>query len=175
MHSELRKLQQELASTVGGLSPREWTWRPEGKWCAAEVLEHLYLTYTGTIKGMERTAEAARPSVSAATWKQRVGKMVVLGLGHMPGGREAPKMSRPRGLPAEKVLAEVGAKIAEMDEWITLQEGKFGKSTQLLNHLILGPLTGAEWRKFHLVHGRHHIRQIRRLRESANRQNENAG
>jgi hypothetical protein len=28
----------------------------------------------------------------------------------------------------------------------------------------LGPLTGAQWRKFHLVHGRHHARQIRQLR-----------
>ncbi len=170
MDPGLKKLQEELASAVTGLSPREWTWHPEGKWCAAEVLEHLYLTYTGTIKGFERMAEAGRPSVTPPSWRQRFGKMLVVGVGHMPGGREAPKMARPRGLPTEKVLAEIGAKIAEMDECIARQEEKFGKSVQLLDHVILGPLTGAEWRKFHLVHGRHHIQQIRRLRESANQQ-----
>jgi hypothetical protein len=35
-----------------------------------------------------------------------------------------------------------------------------------LDHPILGPLTGGQWRKFHLVHGLHHVKQIRRLRES---------
>lgn len=170
MDPGLKKLQEELTSAVSGLSPQQWAWHPEGKWSAAEVVEHLFLTYTGTIKGFERMAEAGRPSVTPPTWRQRLGKMVVVGFGHMPGGREAPRMARPRGLPPEKVLAEVGAKIAEMDDCITLQERKFGKSTQLLDHVILGPLTGAQWRKFHLVHGRHHIQQIRRLRESANRQ-----
>jgi hypothetical protein len=30
--------------------------------------------------------------------------------------------------------------------------------------VILGPLTGAQWRKFHLVHGRHHVKQVLHLR-----------
>jgi hypothetical protein len=29
---------------------------------------------------------------------------------------------------------------------------------------VLGPLTGAQWRKFHLVHGLHHQKQLLRLR-----------
>ena len=37
-----------------GMSNEQWAWHPPGKWCAAEVLEHLYLTYTGTIEGFER-------------------------------------------------------------------------------------------------------------------------
>ena len=158
-----------MASAVIGFSPQEWAWHPEGKWCAAEVLEHLYLTYTGTIKGFERVAESGKPTVTPPTWKQRIGKVLVVGLGHMPGGREAPRMARPRGLPTEKVLADIATKIAEMDECISRQEEKFGKGTPLLDHVILGPLTGAQWRKFHVAHGRHHLKQIRRLRESANR------
>jgi hypothetical protein len=168
--SELKKLQQELASALIGLSPPEWMWHPEGKWCVAEVLEHLYLTYTGTIKGFERMAEAGRPTVTPPTLRQRIGKVLVVRLGYMPGGREAPKMARPRGLPTEKVLAGIGSRIAEMDECILRQEEKFGKGTPLMDHFILGQLTAAQWRKFHLVHGRHHIQQIRRLRELANEQ-----
>jgi hypothetical protein len=30
-----------------------------------------------------------------------------------------------------------------------------------MDHLILGPLTAGQWRKFHWVHGQHHARQIR--------------
>jgi hypothetical protein len=30
--------------------------------------------------------------------------------------------------------------------------------------MILGPLTIRQWRKFHLIHGRHHIKQIRAIR-----------
>jgi hypothetical protein len=54
-----------------------------------------------------------------------------------------------------------------MDRCIALCEEKLGSRRKLLDHPILGPLTGAEWRKFHLVHGLHHVKQIRRLREAA--------
>jgi hypothetical protein len=157
----LKRLQQELALVAEGLSADQWTWHPPGKWCAAEVLEHLYLTYTGTIKGLERMMASADPSTTPATWRQRGRKVVVLGFSYMPPGREAPKLSRPRGVPVEKVRGEIGPKIAEMDELIARCEEKFGVRRKLLDHPILGPLTGAQWRTFHLVHGRHHMKQIR--------------
>ena len=81
-------------------------------------------------------------------------------------------MARPRGVPIEKVLAEIGAKIAEMDEIITRCEEKLGARSKLLDHPILGPLTAAQWRKFHLVHGRHHIKQIRLRRGAVARHSE---
>ncbi|HEY3972851.1 MAG TPA: DUF1569 domain-containing protein [Candidatus Sulfotelmatobacter sp.] len=45
-------------------------------------------------------------------------------------------------------------------------EKQQGRSRKLLDHPILGPLTGNQWRKFHLVHGLHHVKQIRRLRQA---------
>jgi hypothetical protein len=146
------------------MSAEQLRWHPPGKWCAAEVLEHLYLTYTGTIKGFERVLEAGKPLAAKATLKHRFGALVVVGFGYLPAGRKAPKMAEPRGLPAETVGAEIDAKIAAMDEIIARCEEKIGKG-KLLDHPILGPLTAAQWRKFHLVHGRHHAKQIRRLRE----------
>jgi len=163
MEPHLERLQHTLNAAIAGFSTEQLTWHPEGKWSAAEVLEHLYLTYTGTIKGFERVLEAGKPIVTPATLKQRVGIVVVLGFSHLPSGREAPKMARPRGLPQEKVLAEIVPKIAEMDDFLTRCEQKMGPG-KLLDHPILGPLTAAQWRKFHLVHGLHHIKQIRRLR-----------
>jgi hypothetical protein len=160
--SHLKKLQTELAQAIAGLTPEKLGWHPPGKWCAAEIIEHLYLTYTGTTKGFSRVLAAAQPPTTPATWIQRRNVLVVLGLGYLPPGRQAPSFSRPRGLPLEKVMAEIVPKITEMDEMITRSEETHGRG-KLLDHAILGPLTGAEWRKFHLIHGRHHIKQIRKL------------
>jgi hypothetical protein len=163
--STLQKLQEEVAAEIAGLSIEQLSWHPPGKWCAAEILEHLYLTYTGTVKGFERVAAAGKPLGSAQSWSQRGRTLLVVGFGYLPPGREAPPVTRPRGLPPEKLLAEIGPKIAEMDDIIARCEEKMGPRSRLLDHLVLGPLSAAQWRKFHLVHGRHHLKQLRRLRE----------
>ena len=168
MDPHLERLQQEIASAIAGLSAEQLRAHRPGKWCAAEVLEHLYLTYTGTVKGFQRVSEAGKPltKTAAQSWSQRGRTLLVVGLGHLPSGREAPPVTRPRGLPPDKLLAEIGPKIAEMDEIIARCEEKHGARRKLLDHPVLGPLTASQWRKFHLVHGLHHVRQIRRLRQA---------
>jgi hypothetical protein len=160
-------LQKEISSAVAGFSPQQLTWHSPGKWCAAEVLEHLYLTYTGTVKGFERVAEAGKSLATSQSWKQRGGTFVVVGLGYLPSGREAPPVARPRGVAPEKVLSEIAPKIAEMDSIMTRCEESLGSRNKLLDHPILGPLTTAQWRKFHMVHGLHHVKQIRALKAAA--------
>ena len=137
----------------------------EGKWSAAEILEHLYLTYTGTIKGFERCLEAGKPLARVPSWKDRALTCVVCGLGHMPDGRKAPKSSTPRGFPAAQVRDEIAGKIVAMHAIIAQAEEKYGRKARLLDHPVLGPLRGPEWRKFHWVHGMHHVRQIERIRK----------
>jgi len=156
----LETLREELAEVIAGLTAEQLRWHSPGKWSAAEVLEHLYLTYTGTTKGFSRVLAARKAATTPATWVQRRNKLVVLGFGYLPSGREAPSFSRPRGLAVDKVVAEIPDKIGEMDDMITRCEQELGAGN-LLDHPILGPLTGKQWRKFHLVHGRHHLRQIR--------------
>jgi len=176
--SHLEKLQRALSEAIAGMSAEELSWHPPGKWRAAEVLEHLYLTYTGTIKGFTRVLEAGKPLATSASMRQRARIFVVVGLGYMPGGRKAPPMAHPRGLPAATVQAEIGAKIAEMDEIIRRCENGLGVGVEklrgqaildqpILDHPILGPLTARQWRKFHFVHGMHHVKQIRRLRDAS--------
>ena len=167
MDPHLERLQSEIAAAISGLSLEQLSWHSPGKWSVGEILEHLYLTYTGTIKGFDRVAEAGKPLATASSWKQRGQTLVVVALGYMPSGREAPTVSRPRGLPPQKVREEIVPRIAEMAECISRCEEKFGARRKLLDHPILGPLSGAQWRKFHLVHGLHHVRQIKRLRELA--------
>ena len=162
----LERLHRELASSYEGMTSEELSRRPPGKWSTAEVLEHLYLTYTGTIKGFSRVAEAGKSLATRSSWPHRVKRMVVLGLSYLPSGRKSPGVASPRGLPTEQVLSEIDGKIGEMDTMIAICEQKLGGG-RLLDHPVLGPLTGAQWRKFHLVHGLHHVKQIRALREGA--------
>jgi Protein of unknown function (DUF1569) len=155
---------------VEGRSSEQLSWHLPGKWCAAQVLEHLYLTYTGTITGLERVMRKGKPLASRASMAQRLLTFVVVALGHMPAGRKAPTVVRPRGLPAEQVRNEIGAKLVAMDAIIAQCEARFGRRVKLLDHPILGPLTATQWRKLHLVHGLHHEKQLLHLRESSTRQ-----
>jgi hypothetical protein len=167
MDSRLKKLKQALESAVEGMSEKQLRWHPADKWCAAEVLEHLYLTYTGTIKGFEKVLAGGKPLATSASLTHRVRALVVVGFGHLPEGRKAPENTRPKGLAAKRVRDDVGPKIAAMDAIMAECEARFGRSVKLLDHPILGPLTATQWRKFHLVHGRHHEKQLLRLREHA--------
>ncbi|HEY4902382.1 MAG TPA: DUF1569 domain-containing protein [Candidatus Sulfotelmatobacter sp.] len=164
MEASLEKLRRALANAIAGMSEEELNWHPVGKWCAVEVLEHLLLTYTGTVKGFERVMQKGQTLVTPATWGQRWRAWVVTSLGYIPEGRKAPAFAQPRGLPQGKVVHEFGAKISELDEIIAGCEARFGRNIKLLDHPFLGPLTGREWRKFHLVHGLHHAKQIGSLR-----------
>jgi len=163
----LERLQQDIVTATSGLSPGMLTQRPiAGKWSAGEILEHLYLTYTGTTRGFEKCLAEGRPLARTPTWKDRARTTFVVGLGQLPEGRKAPANATPKGMAPAQVLREIAAKIADMDRAITNAEQKFGQKVRLLDHPVLGPLTGRQWRKFHLVHGRLHMRQLRRLRDA---------
>ncbi len=86
----LDELRRSLESAMEGMPSEEWNWHPAGKWCAAEVLEHLYLTYAGTITGFERVLRKGKPLATRASMAQRALTSVIVGLGHMPAGRKAP-------------------------------------------------------------------------------------
>ena len=163
----LERLQQDIASATSGLSPELLTQRPmAGKWSAGEILEHLYLTYTGTTRGFEKCLAAREPLARKPTLKDRARTIFVVGLGQLPEGRNAPANATPKGMAPAQVLSEIAARIADMDAAITKAEQKFGTNVRLLDHPVLGPLTGPQWRKFHLVHGQLHIRQLWRLRNA---------
>jgi len=172
MDSYLERLQKALASATRGMSSEELTRHPEGgshgKWSAAEVLEHLYLTYAGTVKGFERCLQAGKPLATPITLKQQARITLVTELGYLPKGRKAPEPATPKGMSPDKVMAEIGSQIAAMGRLIAQCEARHGARTRVLNHPILGPLTARQWRKFHWVHGQHHIKQISKLRTTKN-------
>lgn len=166
MDSYLRRLQEAIASAIRGMTADDLSRHPEGKWSSAQILEHLYLTYEGTVKGFERCLHEGKPLARTPVLKDRMRTFLVTGLMHLPEGRKAPEPAQPRSLPADEVMREIAPQIRRMDELIARCEERFGKRKRMLDHPILGPLTARQWRKFHWVHGRHHLKQVWRLRQS---------
>ena len=164
MHSNLQRVQQVIDDAVRGMTVQQLSWRREGKWSAAAILEHLSLTYSGTARGLQRSLDAGRPSITPPSAGQRLARFVVTSLRYMPPGRKAPAMVVPKGAPPETVLADLQSNLAAADQAISRCEARFGAGVNIANHPILGPLTARQWRTFHLVHARHHMKQIARIR-----------
>jgi len=165
MDCVLEDLTKSLQSAVEGLSDEQFSWHPAAnKWSVGEILEHLYLSYTGTTKGFEKMLASGKPMFASRTLSNRVRSLVVFGFNYLPSGRESPQSTRPKGLPLEKVRLDLPGKIVAMDAIISKAEVQFGRGAPILQHPFLGPLTGAQWRKFHRLHGQHHRKQIMQLR-----------
>jgi len=160
----LQRLRDAIISATVGMNAEDLTRHPDGKWSTAQVLEHLYLSYSGTVKGFQRCLEAGKPLARAPELKDRMRTFVVTGLGHFPTGRQAPERTRPRGMAVDEITSGIAPQILAMDEVIAQCEARFGKRTRVLDYPVLGPLTARQWRKFHWIHGRHHLKQINKLR-----------
>jgi len=164
MHRKMVRLQDVLSHAIHGMSADDLALHPPGKWSTAEILEHLNLTYIGTIKNLERCLAAGKPGASPDRRKMRWQRLVVTHMGFFPGRRESPERVRPRGTPAEQVKSEIMKNLGRMDEVISRCESCFASRQPIADHPILGPLTASEWRGFHSAHGKHHARQILRLK-----------
>ena len=165
MKTALAALRHEITLAIEGTSTEELGSHPEGKWSMAEILEHLNLSYLGTIKGMSRCLQSGQTSASSNRWKQFPKRFGVIALGYFPPGRKSPERALPRGMPVEQVRAEILQNLERLEKAISDCESRFGARKPIVDHPILGPLTATEWQKFHVVHGKHHLKQIVRLRQ----------
>jgi DinB superfamily len=164
---KLSRLRTTLANAIGGMSAADCARHPAGKWSSAEILDHLNLTYLGTIRNFERCLASGKPGASSERSRKRWPGRLILWLGFFPPGRKSPERVLPRGTPLEQLKKEIFENIARMDKIIADCDARFGPGRPVAEHPILGPLTAREWRKFHWVHGRHHARQIIRLQRKS--------
>lgn len=159
MHEQLMQLHSAISAVVSESDAEDLARHPEGKWSACEILEHLNLTYAGTIKNLERRlAEDKSTASPRASFSLR--RFAVTRLGFFPRGRKSPERVAPRGAPAEQVTSEILQNLARMDDLILRCESRFAAHRAIADHPVLGPLTATEWRGFHATHGSHHVKQI---------------
>ena len=136
------------------------TRRDPAKWSVAEIVEHLSRAYSGTAKGFDRCVEKGAPLASSTTFKQRVQQFALITLGMFPEGRPAPKHIIPTGeIDLAAVLDATRRNLAWLDESAVKAQRALGTG-KMLDHPIIGALTVDQWLKFHVVHTRHHAKQI---------------
>jgi hypothetical protein len=165
LQPDLQRVADAIERAVDGLTPQQLGWQPEGKWSAANILEHLSITYGGTARVMKKAAERGASLATRASGYQRLAAFVVTGIGFLPGGRKAPEMTVPTGLAANDALAAIRRNLVEMDAAFAAAGERLPGNRPVADHPVLGPLTLRQWRRFHWVHTRHHMKQIAALRE----------
>lgn len=153
-------MRQETGRITEGVPAEVLQRKQAGKWTALEILEHLLLSYTATTKGLLRAMEVGRPEQGRRHFGQKLKGFYLLGLGRFPAGIDAPKQVVPRGSIEGEPLRRFNDALVAMDASLRDAERRFGKRTRILSHPVLGPLTAQQWRRFHEVHGKHHLRQM---------------
>jgi DinB superfamily len=174
MNSTLQQLQGEIAHTLRGLDAIQTQLQPPsppGKWSIQQIIEHLLLTYSGAETALNARLAKGRPTLAKPTAFQHIQQFAVCRFGYFPSGLPAPPMATPapttQPLSGEDLAAAAKDRLARFDFSCTETEQLFG-ACQCASHNVLGPLSVDQWRKFQLIHGRHHLKQIAAIRKTHN-------
>jgi hypothetical protein len=169
IHLPLQKLLQEIGTSLDGLDAAQTQLRPAGgstRWSIQQVTEHLLLTYASTCGVLETRIAKGRPTLARPTLLERIRQCAVCRFEYFPEGRKAPAaVTPPDARPASgDMLADQARDVlTRLDNLVLEVERLFGRGRSTTHH-VLGPLSPHQWLRFHLVHGRHHLRQIRSIR-----------
>jgi hypothetical protein len=164
VHRHLEACRTILEDSTRGGGPECSVRKDPEHWSVAEVVEHLQRAYRGTAKGLEVCLEKDAPIATGQSFKQRLVSFVLINLGYFPAGRRAPKHILPTGeLDLHAVLDAARRDLERLDAAAMKARERFG-GVKVVDHPMLGAFTVDEWLKFHLVHTRHHERQIRSRR-----------
>jgi hypothetical protein len=172
MKDDLEVLREELELALGGLDSKQTQLRPVGtldKWTIQQIVGHLLRTYAATEKAMDARILKGQPTKAKVTPMQWAAQYLLLRVGYFPRGRVAPEaVCAPVGeeaAPAGILITQIELALSAMDRKLVAAEALFGSRQRAVNHMALGPLNAGQWSKFHLAHGRHHIKQIVAIRK----------
>ena len=175
MNPTLQQLQREIASCLRGLDATQTQLRPPSrpnKWTVQQIIEHLLLTYTSTETAISARLAKGTPTRARPTLTQRVSRYAVTRCGYFPTGRQAPPIVTPQSTTqphSGEDLAQTAAEhLTHLDLLFTQAETLFGPASQCASHAVLGPLNIEQWRRFQLIHGEHHLKQIVAIRKAHN-------
>jgi hypothetical protein len=163
----LARCRDGLRAALDGLDASNADAAPGGRWSITAILDHLDLTYSLNAEGYARRLARDTPATPRpVTMRQWVARMLITRVGYFPPGRRSPDSVMPRGRRFAEVVASFEPHLLLLDQ--RLKEGArvFGTSRPSVPHPLIGPLSVADWRRFHWVHTRHHLKQIQALRRA---------
>jgi len=169
MDPSFQEIEGKFVQALTGYTPESLDRHPGGNpscWNARQVVEHLILTFKRSGATFRERLEKGRVTQAPLTAAHRMRRLVVLRLGYFPPGQEAPAMVTPTAKPnmqldATGLISALGQEFEAMDGLLIECERQFGKQ-RFATHQVLGPLSAAQWRRFHFVHSRHHLKQAQR-------------
>jgi hypothetical protein len=170
----LQQLHNEIAGSIDGLDSAQTQLTPSAsseKWSIQQIVQHLCLTYAFTETAFDARLAKGTPTIAKPTLQQRIGQYFLTTLGIFPSGREAPERVSPPQIVSPVGGSDLshysGEHLDRIDRLFNEAEALFGPG-RCISHMILGPLSIHQWRRFHLVHGRHHVKQILAIRAAHN-------
>ncbi len=135
----------------------------QGRWCAQQIMEHLILSYDLTSSVVGKQLKTGRIPKNRRNLLEFILRVQTIGLGYMPDGVPAIRAVRPGDYvpQAGPAIAERFLKAAEdMDVLLVAARKKFGIE-HCGEHPLFGVMRVDEWRRYHAVHARHHLKQVR--------------
>jgi hypothetical protein len=172
MHAVLERVVSQIASEVRHLDADAAQLHPNGlayKWNAHEVIEHLVLGYRLTTRALETRLNKGRVSRNERTYLQWSLQFMILTFGALPRGVPAmeetiPTPGRFPAMSGRQLSDLLRQEIEAMDTVLDACRRRFGME-RVGTHPWLGPLRIDQWRRFHVVHGLHHVHQLRSVTE----------
>ena len=173
MHAVLERVVSQISSEVLSLDAETSQLHPNGlpyRWSAQQVLEHLVLGYRLTSSALETRLNKGRLSRNQKrTCLQWSLQLMILTFGKLPRGVPAldelmPVAGSFAAMDGQQLGNLIRQEMDAMDKLFDACRRKFGME-RVAVHPFLGPLRVDQWRRFHVVHGLHHLTQLRSVIE----------
>jgi hypothetical protein len=173
MHVVLEQVVSQISIEVLRLDAEKTQLHPNGlayKWSAQQVVEHLVLGYRLTSSALETRLNKGRLSRNRKrTYLQWSLQLMILSFGKLPRGVPAldevmPVAGSFAAMDGQQLGNLIRQEMEAMDKLFDACRRKFGME-RVAVHPFLGPLRVDQWRRFHVVHGLHHLTQLRSVIE----------
>lgn len=165
MHPVLADSVFPLAEHVAGVSLVEAQVSPSTdtrRWSGQQVVEHLILSFRQSREELQKRLKIDRSPSRSASWVQWIIKVQVCVFHWMPEGVPTSYALRPTGLEPQDGPT-LAARFVEEAEMLNkaLADARIVFGMRPCGyHPMYGPLRVEEWRVYHAVHCRHHMRQF---------------
>jgi uncharacterized protein DUF1569 len=157
----LAELPTIVLGPLAGRSDADWHQAPPGKWCAAQIVEHLAIAIETVGQKFEQRRAKGPMVRRPRTLFQKLAYWFIMRLGWIPRWFNAPEGTRPSDHPdrvvAERRYLEGIRRFLELERLLLPAR----RNDLFVKHPAMGDLNFEEWLYFHWWHARHHAKQIR--------------